>query len=211
MRRVLADLTIESEAATVLAMRLARAFDREDDAAEGAFRRAVTSAAKFWVCKRGPHLAAEAMEVLGGNGYVEEAVLGRIYREMPVNSIWEGSGNVMCLDVLRAFSKSRDTADALLAELERARGLDTHYDAAFERLATRLAGAFTDEGEARVLVRELVLVLQAALLLGSSRSVVAAAFCASRLAPEWGAVWGDGPALPELHRVLEGAWSEGAG
>ncbi len=101
MKNVLADLAIESEAATVLAMRLARAFDSQQDEAETELRRLLTPAAKYWICKRGPLLAAEAMEVLGGNGYVEESVMPRIYREMPLNSIWEGSGNIMCLDVLR--------------------------------------------------------------------------------------------------------------
>ena len=102
MKNVLADLALEAEAATALTMRLARAFDRQDDEDEAALRRLLTPAVKYWVCKRGPTLAAEAMEVLGGNGYVEESPMPRIYREMPVNSIWEGSGNIMCLDVLRA-------------------------------------------------------------------------------------------------------------
>src|SRR5471030_3195793 len=105
MRSVLADLALESEAATALSLRLARAFDSEQSS-EVTLRRALTSAAKFWVCKRGCELAAEAMEVLGGNGYTEELPLARIAREMPVNSIWEGSGNIMCLDVLRAFGRS---------------------------------------------------------------------------------------------------------
>ena len=121
MQSVLADLAIESEAATVLALRLARAFDSEADS-EIALRRALTSAAKFWVCKRGCEFAAEAMEVLGGNGYTEELALARMAREMPVNSIWEGSGNIMCLDVLRAFGKSAATREAVLQELEPVRG-----------------------------------------------------------------------------------------
>ena len=121
MQSVLADLAIESEAATALAMRLARAFDGEADS-EAALRRALTSAAKFWVCKRGCELAAEAMEVLGGNGYTEEMPLARMAREMPVNSIWEGSGNIMCLDVLRAFAKSAATREAVLQELSRRAG-----------------------------------------------------------------------------------------
>ena len=105
MRNVLADLALESEAATALAMRLARAFDAQEDEAPSLLRRLLTPAAKFWICKRGPAVAAEAMEVLGGNGYVEEGPLARIYRQMPLNSIWEGSGNVMCLDVLRALAR----------------------------------------------------------------------------------------------------------
>src|SRR6266853_1963901 len=105
MTNVLADLALEAEAAMVLALRLARAYDRQDDPAETAFRRVVTPAAKYWICKRGPTVTAEAMEVLGGNGYVEESLMPRLYREAPVNSIWEGSGNVMCLDVLRALAR----------------------------------------------------------------------------------------------------------
>src|SRR5450631_3266455 len=122
MRSVLADLALESEAATALSLRLARSFDSEQPE-EIVLRRVLTSAAKFWVCKRGCELAAEAMEVLGGNGYTEELPLARIAREMPVNSIWEGSGNIMCLDVLRAFNKSQATRDVVLDALSAARGL----------------------------------------------------------------------------------------
>ena len=208
MQAVLVDLVLESEAATALALRLARAFDDQGDETETVFRRALTSAAKFWVCKRGPQLAAEAMEVLGGNGYVEEAVLGRIYREMPVNSIWEGSGNIMCLDVLRAFAKSARTSEVVLSELEGARGLNPHYDRAFEALAQRLSGDLPEEARARQVVRELVLALQASLLLRSSRSAAAQGFCASRLAQPWGAVYGDGPDLGDARAILEAAWHE---
>jgi putative acyl-CoA dehydrogenase len=146
MRSVLADLAIESEAATVLALRLARAFDHDSDR-ETALRRALTSAAKFWVCKRGCELAAEAMEVLGGNGYTEELPLARMAREMPVNSIWEGSGNIMCLDVLRAFGRSAATRDAVLQELSLGRGRHPHFDAAFERFAA-ISGAAASGGAA---------------------------------------------------------------
>ncbi len=211
MRSVLADLVLESEAATLLALRLARAFESEHDERELMFRRVMTSAAKFWVCKRGPQLAAEAMEVLGGNGYVEEAVLGRIYREMPVNSIWEGSGNIMCLDVLRAFSKSARAAPAVLAELELARGLNARYDAALAALAGRLTRDTLQESAARTLVRDLVLALQACLLLRSSRSEVAEAFCESRFTQGWGAVFGEPPAGTRSGEILDGAWSERPG
>ncbi len=119
MTNVLADLALEFEAATVLTMRLARAYDENDEAAT-VIRRALTPAAKFWICKRAPALAAEAMEVLGGNGYVEESIMPRVYREMPVNSIWEGSGNVMCLDVLRAIERTPKAAEVLRAELDSA-------------------------------------------------------------------------------------------
>ena len=128
MKNVLADLAIDSEAATALAMRLARAFDRQDSDEEAALRRLLTPAVKYWICKRGPVLAAEAMEVLGGNGYVEESAMPRIYREMPVNSIWEGSGNVMCLDVLRALQKAPQALAMIEAELAAARGGNTGFD-----------------------------------------------------------------------------------
>ena len=115
MRNVLADLALEAEAATVLAMRLARAFDAQADEAQSLLRRILTPAAKYWICKRGPAVAAEAMEVLGGNGFVEEGPLARVYRQMPLNSIWEGAGNVMCLDVLRALARDTRCIEALAA------------------------------------------------------------------------------------------------
>ncbi len=129
MRHVLADLAIESEAATALAMRLAAAFDAQADERSSLLRRLLTPAAKYWICKRGPSVAAEAMEVLGGNGYVEEGPMARLYRQMPLNSIWEGSGNVMCLDVLRAIAKHPNCIDALTAEVAPVLGHDKRLDA----------------------------------------------------------------------------------
>ena len=184
MQNVLADLALEAEAATVLTMRLARAYD-EDDEASQVIRRVVTPAAKFWICKRAPFVALEAMEVLGGNGYVEESVLPRVYREMPVNSIWEGSGNVMCLDVLRALGRAEKAGEVLAAELDD--GGDKRLRAFVQRLQERLQGAErNDESQARALVRELVLALQAALLIRYAPAAVADAFCASRLDGEGG-------------------------
>ena len=212
MQNVLADLAIESEAATALALRLARAFDSGDDAAhaesEILFRRLMTSASKFWVCKRGPELAAEAMEVLGGNGYVEEGPLARIYREMPVNSIWEGSGNIMCLDVLRAFSKSSRTGEVIVEELAQQRGRHGAFDAAFERFAARLAAHAFDEASARTLVRSLVTLEQAALLLQSGSTVIGDAFCATRLDEHarWGGVYGDATANIDARAIIDRAW-----
>jgi putative acyl-CoA dehydrogenase len=206
MRSVLADLVLESEAATCLALRLARAFDSQHER-ERVLRRVMTSAAKFFICKRGPQLAAEAMEVLGGNGYVEEGVLGRIYREMPVNSIWEGSGNIMCLDVLRAFSKSPEALPALLDELATARGLNARYDLALSKLAARLESDAMQESSARALVCDLVLAMQAALLLRSSRSGVAEAFCESRLTGEGSEVFGAQRAPLRAAEILEGAFA----
>ena len=133
MQNVLADLCVESEAATVTALRLARAYDEAD----GPFRRLATAVAKFWVCKRTPPLVAEALECLGGNGYVEESQLPRLFRESPLNSIWEGSGNVNALDVLRALAREPETAEAFLAEVRLAGGTDARLDAAIARLETR--------------------------------------------------------------------------
>jgi len=212
MRSVLVDLILESEAATALAMRLARAFE-SDAPSEGTLRRALTSGAKFWVCKRGCELAAEAMEILGGNGYTEELSLARMVREMPVNSIWEGSGNIMCLDVLRAFGKSPATTEVVLRELSTARGQNRYFDAAFERFA-----AFPDGGNealARRFVQIFVTLMQAQLLLGAAGGsvgarAVAEAFCATRLNPEsgWGAVFGAGSALSDAGVLLDRAFKE---
>ncbi len=170
MRSVLADMALESEAASAISLRLARAFD-SDTESETALRRALTSAAKFWVCKRGCELAAEAMEVLGGNGYTEELPLARMVREMPVNSIWEGSGNIMCLDVLRAFGKSVLTREAVLQELSGSRGLNRDFDAAFERFAASLQGAAPlTEAHARRFTQSFVTLMQGSLLLRGGSS-----------------------------------------
>src|SRR3954469_19554020 len=156
MREVLADLALESEGATALMMRLARAYDRREK--EAPFRRIATAVAKYWVCKRAAPAVAEALECLGGNGYVEESILPRLYREAPLNSIWEGSGNVICLDVLRALQKEPQARDALVAELRLARGADRRLDAALDDAEARLAAP--DESGARRLVESLALALQ---------------------------------------------------
>ena len=205
MNRVLADLALEAEAAMVLALRLARAYDRQDDPAETAFRRLVTPAAKYWVCKRGPMLAAEAMEVLGGNGYVEESPMPRLYREAPVNSIWEGSGNIMCLDVLRALGRGTEAGAALRAELAAAHGSDIRLDRFVVALEANLGRSGNDEGEARRLVEAMVLALQATLLIKGGPSTVAEAFCASRLARDWGHAFGTLPEGGDLRAIVERA------
>ncbi len=213
MRSVLADLALESEAATALSMRLARAFDSEAPN-EIALRRALTSAAKFWVCKRGCELAAEAMEVLGGNGYTEELPLARIVREMPVNSIWEGSGNVMCLDVLRAFAKSPATCESVLSELSPARGRHRNFDTAFERFAAALDAQSFTEAHARRFAQSFATLMQARLLLGAATTgparAAAEAFCATRLGAEagWGAVFGASDAAIDTGAILNRAWKE---
>jgi len=203
MTAVLADLALEVEAATALAFRLAGAFDREDPA-EVLFRRLVTPAAKFWVCKRGPMLAAEALEVLGGNGYVEDSGLPRLYRELPVYSIWEGSGNVMCLDVLRAVRREPKTLDALAAELDLARGADTRLDRAADRTLDAMRGVVAEAG-LRSLCRELVVAVQAGLLVRHAPAFVAEGFLASRLGGS-GGVFGLLPDGLGLHAILARAW-----
>jgi putative acyl-CoA dehydrogenase len=205
MTRVLADLALEAEAAMVLALRLARAYDRQDDVVETAFRRLVTPAAKYWICKRGPALAAEAMEVLGGNGYVEESLMPRLYREAPVNSIWEGSGNIMCLDVLRALGRGTEAGAALRAELAAAAGGDARLDRFVAALEANLAGAASDEGQARRLVEGMVLALQGALLITGAPAAVADAFCASRLAGDWGHAFGTLPTGGDHRAIVERA------
>ncbi len=190
MRNVLADMALEVEAAIALALRLAQAFDSQHDEAQSLLRRLLTPAGKFRICKRGAELAAEAMEVLGGNGYVEDDVQARIYREMPVNSIWEGSGNVMCLDVLRALGKNPRTADALMAELAPAQGRNAHFDAHLQRFSAALRDTDAQQSRARALTHDLVLAVQAALLLRHAPEPIAQAFCASRLGGEWGGGFG---------------------
>jgi len=208
MRNVLADLALESEAATLLVLRLARAFDgrHAHDEHEALLARVLTPAAKFWVCKRLPAAAAEAMEVMGGNGYVEEGPFARFYREAPLNSIWEGSGNVMCLDVLRALSRVPAVRDALTNELRAARGTNRRYDAFVDALLTDLARPNIDEGEARALTERIALAMQARLLIEGNPGV-AAAYCASRLGSNgWGRTFGTLPAdvdpAPLLARAL---------
>jgi putative acyl-CoA dehydrogenase len=205
MLRVLADLALEAEAAMILALRLARAYDRQDDPGETAFRRLVTPAAKYWICKRGPVLAAEAMEVLGGNGYVEESLMPRLYREAPVNSIWEGSGNIMCLDVLRALGRNAEAGAALRTELAAAGGGDPRFDRFVAMLEANLAHAASDEGQARRVVEAMVLALQAALLVKGAPASVADAFCASRLAGDWGRAFGTLPPGGDLRAIVERA------
>jgi putative acyl-CoA dehydrogenase len=202
MTEVLADLALESEAATALALRLARAFDAPEGHADRTLARMLTPAAKYWVCKRGPALAAEAMEVLGGNGYVEESGLPRLYREMPVNSIWEGSGNVMCLDVVRALQREPEAIAALSALIAEARGTHPAFDAFASELAMELADIGDDPASGRRIAQGIAIGVTAALLLRHAPSTVAAAFCATRLAPRafGGAAFG---ALPGGRGVAE--------
>jgi putative acyl-CoA dehydrogenase len=196
MQNVLADLCIESEAATVTALRLARAFDEAD----APFRRLATAVAKFWICKRTPPLVAEALECLGGNGYVEESQLPRLFRESPLNSIWEGSGNVNALDVLRALAREPETADAFLAEVRLAAGADPRLDATIARLEHELAEP--EEEGARRLLELLAVSLQGSLLVRHGAREVADAFCASRL-DRPGGVFGTLPSSRDLGAIVE--------
>ena len=190
MQNVLADLALESEAATMLMMRLARAFDaRQEDAGERGFARLATAAAKYWVSKRGPSQVNEALECLGGNGFVEESILPRLYREAPLNSIWEGSGNVICLDILRAMNKEPEAVESVLDEIRLARGSDRRFDA-FTKILEKDLTEPVAELEARLLAERLALALQASLLIRNSIPEVADVFCGSRLSDEGGRAFG---------------------
>ncbi|WP_416970674.1 acyl-CoA dehydrogenase family protein [Streptomyces sp. 4F14] len=209
MRNVLADLALESEAATTLTLRLAGAADRaaRGDAGERSFRRLATAVGKYWVTKRGPAFTAEALECLGGNGYVEDSGMPRHYREAPLLSIWEGSGNVNALDVLRALSRDPATAQAYDAELALTRGADARLDAAHARVRRLVASA--SESQARRVVEAMALTLQASLLVRHAPPAVADAFCASRLDGDWGHSFGTLPDAADLTAILDRALPEG--
>ncbi|WP_332853602.1 isovaleryl-CoA dehydrogenase [Duganella sp. S19_KUP01_CR8] len=208
MQNVLADLALESEAATAFGMRLARCFDQGDDPAQALLARILTPAGKYWICKRGPAFGAEAMEVIGGSGYVEDGPLARLYRELPVNSIWEGSGNVMCLDLLRAFGKTPAARAALAAELALAGESDADYVRYTQALLADLEQPQSDEFGARVLAERVVLAVQAGLLLRHAPAYVSSAFVASRLAREPGGAFGRLPAGVDCAAILARALVE---
>ncbi len=212
MRNVLADLTLESQAATLLMVRLARSFDRRaSDPQERAFCRVATAIAKYWLCKRSPVHVGEALEVLGGNGYVEESILPRLYREAPLYSIWEGSGNVICLDILRALAREPDAADALIHELKSGAGHDARLDGYLAGVQADLGstlkhslknGGGETESQARRLAERLALALQAVLMLRHGSQASADAFVSSRLAGDRGAALGTLPASVDLAELL---------
>lgn len=194
MQNVLADLEVEVEAATLLMMRLSGAFDRaEADPAERAVRRIATPVAKYWVTKRCSEVTREAMECLGGNGYVEESIMPRLYRESPVNAIWEGSGNVIALDVLRALAREPDGAAAFLAEIELAAGADRRLDDATARLRAELADITDPEAGARRLVGRMAAVWAGSVLVRHGDPAVADAFVATRVAGDHGHLYGTLP------------------
>jgi putative acyl-CoA dehydrogenase len=207
MRNVLADLALESEAATLLMLRLARAFDTPDEPLERAWRRIVTPAAKFWICKRALEFTGECMEVWGGNGYVETGPMARLYREAPVNSIWEGSGNVMCLDVLRAVEREAEGFLLLLDEFDQA----AHAHASLQTLIDTLRKDLNTPSEqremqARRFVQRLVLAAQGSLMLRNAPVPIADAFISSRMDAECGRVYGTLAATTLQRQILERAW-----
>ncbi len=181
MQNVLADLALESEAALALTLRMARALDQRANEQEDLLVRLVTAVGKYWICKRTPALAYEAMECIGGSGVMEDSMMPRLYREAPVNAIWEGSGNVQCLDVLRAASRTPRVLEALFAELELARGQNLQLDQRIDDLHRALASTDSLEYRARSLVEQMAITLQASLLWRHAPGAVADAFCASRL------------------------------
>ncbi|WP_030999790.1 acyl-CoA dehydrogenase family protein [Streptomyces sp. NRRL F-5630] len=207
MRNVLADLAVESEAATTLALRLAGAYDAAGagDERERALLRLAVPVAKYWVTKRCTPVVAEALECLGGNGYVEESGLPRLLRESPLNSLWEGSGNVQALDVPRALQREPGALDAFLGELGAARGADDRLDAAVKRLFQELADLEGIEARARRLVERMALVLQGSLLVRFAPPEVADAFCASRLGGDWGTAFGTLPHTAPTAALVERA------
>jgi putative acyl-CoA dehydrogenase len=213
MRNVLADLCLESEAATVLAMRLARAYDEAGAEAPASgsdelsdahlFKRLATAVGKYWVCKRAPNHAFESLECLGGNGYVEESGMPRLYREAPLASIWEGSGNVMSLDVLRALVRTPRTLEVFMHELREAQGADARLDAHVHKLERQFSDPATLELRARRIVEGMALALQGSLLVRHAPAAVADAFCASRLDGDGGLEYGTLPAGTDFGAIIE--------
>src|SRR5581483_8587513 len=198
---VLADLAVESEAATTLMVRLAAAIDNN----ESAFKRLGLAVGKYWVCKRGPVVAAEALECLGGNGYVEDFSMARVYREAPLNSIWEGSGNVNALDVLRALAREPGAWEAFRDEVALGAGADPRLDTAVTALDAALSDPTDVEAKARRIVEQMALVLQGSLLVRYAPPAVADAFCASRLAGDWGHSYGTMPSGVDARTIVERA------
>ena len=202
MQNVLADMAVEAEAALAFGLRVARAMDNFDDPAEAALARIATAVAKYWNTKRCPSLVVEALECHGGPGYVEESIMPRLYREAPLNSIWEGSGNVMGLDVMRAMGREVEAIPALMAELEKARGNHSNLDRAIDDLRDELANTDGIEGRMRMITEMMALTLQGALLTSHSAPEVAEAFCASRLAARYRGAFGTLPSGCDLDAII---------
>jgi putative acyl-CoA dehydrogenase len=207
MRNVLADLAVEAEAAITLSMRLAGATDRagQGDEREALFRRIALASSKYYVCKQGPVFAAEALECLGGNGYSEDSGMPRLYREAPVLSVWEGSGNVAALDTLRAMARQPESVEVFLEELDAGGGADPRLDAAVARLRDQLTDLDDLEYRARAIVESMAKALQGTLLVRYGHPAVADAFCASRLGGDWGVAFGTLPTGVDTSAILERA------
>lgn len=209
MRNVLADLAIEQEAALVLALRLARALDEaEEDETAAALGRIGTAVGKYWVCKRAPAHIGEALECHGGPGYIEDCIMPRLYREAPINSIWEGSGNIMCLDVLRAMFREDAAIPAYLNELDQARGANDLLDRAVDRLKDQLTSSENLELRARGVTGLMAVTLQAALLVQHAPAAIGDAFCASRLGDRWTGAYGTLSAKVDFDTIIERALPE---
>ena len=205
MRNVLADMTVEVEASLALGLRVARAMDHMDDPAEAALARIGTTVAKYWNTKRCPNLVFEALECHGGPGYIEESIMPRLYREAPINSIWEGSGNVMGLDVLRAMGREPEAIPNFIAELEKARGNHPNLDRAIDDLNDELSNLDDIEGRMRMITEMMALTLQGAILTQNGASELAEAFCASRLAPRYPGAFGTLPRGLDLNEIIDRA------
>jgi putative acyl-CoA dehydrogenase len=206
MRNVLADLCVESEAATVAALRLARSYDEVAAGDQGAieFRRLANAVLKYWLCKRAPAHAVECLECLGGNGFVEESGMPRLYREAPLGSIWEGSGNVQCLDVLRAMVKNPSSVEAFFAEVLEASGAEPRLDSYVSSLREEIPGDIdTIQSRARRIVERMAIALQASLLVRYGDEAVADAFCATRLSGDWGQAFGTLPPNSDFKRIMD--------
>jgi putative acyl-CoA dehydrogenase len=206
MRNVIADLAVESEAMMWMSMRLARALDRSAaDRAEALLSRIATPVAKYWACKRAPQFVAEALECHGGNGFIADHLMERLYREAPLNGIWEGTGNVICLDVLRCVQREPDTIEAFLREIAQGRGANARLDEFATDLGKRLTDPSGLEPVARRIVEMMAAALQASLLVRYSSTAVADAFCAARLAGHWGHAFGTLPHGLDTQAIVDRA------
>ncbi len=205
MQNLLADLALESEAAMTYTMRIARAMDNQDNEHEKLLSRIATPIGKYWICKRTPNHAYEAMEVIGGSGVMENHIMPRLFRESPVNAIWEGSGNVQCLDILRAIEKQPDVLDAYFMELQKAQGANRHFDTFLNGVKSEFTDTNTLQYRGRIIADKMALGLQAALLLQHSTSNVADAFCLSRLASNGGSNYGTMPTGVNCAAIVERA------
>ncbi len=205
MQNLLADLALESEAAMTYMMRVARAMDNQDNEHEKLLSRIATPVGKYWICKRTPNHAYEAMEVIGGSGVMENHIMPRLFRESPVNAIWEGSGNVQCLDILRAIEKQPEVLDAYFAELQRAKGADKRLDQFMIKLKEEFSNRKALQYRARTIADSMAVGLQAALLVQHATPEMADAFCAGRLDVNGGFNYGTLPSGLNCAAIVEKA------